>query len=78
MLGVRASGLRGVGAGSSLVVRTRTRWRMRLSAGTQVFYSARRQRSLERVFPTVSFSPAFLYLIGGTFLTFDLISHLIL
>jgi hypothetical protein len=57
MLGVRASALRGVGAVSSLVVRTRTRWRMRLSAGTQVFCSARRQRSLERLFPTVSFSP---------------------
>jgi hypothetical protein len=41
-----------------------------LSAGTHVFCSARRQRSLERVFPTAS-SP-FDILLGKPFLTFRL------
>jgi hypothetical protein len=55
MSGVRASVSRGVGAGSSLVVHTWTRWRMRLSVGMQVCCSARMQRTLEPVFLTVSF-----------------------
>ncbi len=69
MLGVCVSALQGASAGSSSVVHMWTRWRMSLSAEMQVFCSARRPRTPERVFPTVS-SPHFLSVSRGQILTY--------